>query len=68
MSVAPAKSALQIRLDAVDGPVLAKVKIGKTLKWTIVKAGLASAPSGVHNLVVCQDGNKPVDIDWISFQ
>jgi hypothetical protein len=67
-AVAPTKSVVQIHLDSVDGPVLAKVKIGKTIKWKLAKSRLAGVPTGVHDLVVCQNGNKAVDIDWISFE
>jgi beta-xylosidase len=68
MAVSPAKSVVQIHLDKVDGPVLAKVKIGKTSKWKVVKSKVASVPTGIHDLVVSQDGNKNVELDWISFE
>jgi len=68
MAVSPAKSMVQIHLDKVDGPVLAKVKIGKTSKWKVIKSKVASVPTGVHDLVVTQNGNKNVELDWIGFE
>jgi len=59
---------VEIRADKVDGPVLARVEIGKGADWTVVNAKVIGAPSGVHDLVVVQNENNNVDLDWISFQ
>ena len=59
---------VEIRADKVDGPVLARVEIGKGADWNVVKAKVTGAPSGVHDLVVVQNENNNVDLDWISFQ
>jgi hypothetical protein len=59
---------VEIHLDAVDGPLLAKVAIGKSSDWQTIKAKLDTIPSGVHDLVVTQHDNKGVDLDWISFE
>jgi hypothetical protein len=59
---------IDIRLDKVDGPLLSRIKIGKTTGWEVVHAKLINIPSGVHNLVVALKGKHNVEIDWIRFE
>jgi len=59
---------IEIRLDKTDGPVLAQVKIGKVSEWKVIKAKLQTVPTGVHDLVVTQNENNNVDLDWLSFE
>lgn len=59
---------IQIRLDNIDGPVLALVKIPKTDGWEIVKSPLSDFQPGIHNLIVKMTDNKNVEIDWVSFR
>jgi beta-xylosidase len=59
---------VEIRADKVDGPVLARVEIGKGADWQVVNAKATGAPSGVHDLVVTHNEDHNVDLDWISFQ
>lgn len=58
---------IQIRLDKVDGPVVAEVKVPKGTDWETVKAKVSKPHTGIHNLVVVQK-DSPVEIDWIQFQ
>ena len=57
----------EIRIDKADGPVLARVKIGKGSEWAVVKTKLAKVPTGLHNLFVTQRRTSNFDVDWISF-
>jgi len=66
-SVSATGTSIEIHLDKTDGPLLAKVEIGKGTDWQIVNTKLASVPGGIHNLVVTQSGDNNVDLDWISF-
>ena len=59
---------IEIRLDKADGPVLAKVEIGKGSEWKDVNAKLDSVPTGVHDLVVTQSEDNNVELDWIGFE
>ncbi len=59
---------VEIRVDKVDGPVLAKVAIGKGSDWADAKAVVSRAPAGLHNLFVTHDEDNDVDIDWVSFE
>ncbi len=59
---------LQIRLDKIDGHMLAQVKIPKGDEWNIVKSSLSEFQSGIHNLIVVLKENRNVEIDWIRFE
>lgn len=59
---------LEIRIDKVDGPIVAKVEITQNINWNITNSTLSEIPSGIHNLYIVLKGEKPVEIDWISFE
>ena len=59
---------VEIRLDKVDGPLLAKVEIEKGTEWKSASAKLDTVPEGVHDLVVILPGEGNVEIDWVSFE
>jgi hypothetical protein len=67
-SVSATGGAVEIRLDKVNGPLLARVEIGKGSKWEVINSKLANFPTGLHDLVVTQPGSNNVDLDWISFK
>jgi hypothetical protein len=67
-SVSSTGGLISIRLDKVDGPVLAKVEIGKGPEWKVADARLNSVPSGVHDIIITLDEKNNVDIDWVSFE
>lgn len=66
-SASAAGGLIEIRLDKVDGPVLAEVEIGKGSEWRVVNAKLNFIPTGVHDLVVTQGTNTSIDLDWVGF-
>jgi hypothetical protein len=59
---------VEIRLDKLDGPLLATVAIGKGSDWKVIQSTVAQVPSGIHDLVVTQNEDGDVDLDWISFE
>jgi hypothetical protein len=59
---------LEIHLDSADGPLLARITIGKNASWNVGTSKLARRPAGVHNLVVALQGDGRVELDWISFK
>jgi beta-xylosidase len=61
-------STLQIRLDKVNGILLAEVKIPISTGWNTVEARLSEYQKGIHNLVVTLKDNNSVEVDWISFK
>ncbi len=59
---------LQIRLDKVNGPVIAEVKIPKSTAWKIAEAKVSNYQSGIHHLVVELKDENRVEVDWIKFE
>jgi len=59
---------LQIRLNKVDGSIIAEVAIPKDTEWNTINSPLSGYQTGIHNLVVLLKDNKNVEIDWITFE
>jgi len=59
---------IEIRLDKIDGTLLAKVNVAAGKQWTITEATLLKYISGKHNIYIISAGDTPVEIDWISFE
>ena len=59
--------AVEIRLDKVDGPLVAEVTIPKSSDWTTAEVKVSKIKNGTHNLVVVSKDNNPVEIDWLQF-
>jgi hypothetical protein len=59
---------LELRLDTVDGPVIARVEIPKCNEWSIVNSHVSELRSEIHNLTVLLADGNAVEIDWISFE
>jgi hypothetical protein len=59
---------LQIRVNSIDGPVIAEVKISKTNDWKINTAGITKQQTGIKHLFIVSKDGKPVDVDWVKFQ
>jgi hypothetical protein len=57
----------QVRLNGVDGPVIAEVTIPKSTNWSTVEVKVSKLQSGVQNLVLVLE-DSPVEIDWIQFR
>jgi hypothetical protein len=59
---------VQIRLNDVNGKVIAGLKIPKGKVMSEVKAKIAVALQGVNNLVLVLEDNVPVEVDWVRFE
>ncbi|MGE5521872.1 MAG: family 43 glycosylhydrolase [Candidatus Dadabacteria bacterium] len=59
---------IEIHTGALNGPVLAEVKMSKTAGWKIVKAPIKKFRPEVQNLFIVSKENYPVEIDWVSFE
>jgi hypothetical protein len=59
---------LQIRLDNLDGPIIAELKIKKGSGWNVCEARLSKFLPGIHNLIVVSGSDTPVEVDWIRFK
>jgi hypothetical protein len=58
----------EIRIDRIDGPLVAQVEIPNVTDWRISNAKLAQSPAGVHNLFLILKDAKNVEIDWVKFE
>jgi hypothetical protein len=61
-------SALEIHLDKEDGPLVGRVKVGKSSDWQLAKASAKKIPAGVHDLFVTHANGGPVEVDWVTFK
>jgi hypothetical protein len=59
---------VEIHLDSLDGPVVAKVKIDRGTEWNIAHSKPGRIPSGLHNLFVTQTEKSIVALDWVRFE
>ena len=59
---------VELRLDKLDGPVIAEVNIPKSSTWTTAKAKVTGIKNGTHNLIVVSKDDNPVEIDWVQFE
>ena len=60
--------AIDIRIDAVDGQLLAEADIAENTDWSVVKSALSGSPAGIHDMFVILKDSKIVEIDWIKFE
>jgi hypothetical protein len=59
---------IKIRIDKIDGPLAAQVKIPENADWSVVSSIRIELPSGIHDLLVMLKDTKSVEIDWIKFE
>ncbi|MEO7975636.1 family 43 glycosylhydrolase [Flavobacterium sp.] len=60
---------LQIRTKGFEGPLIAEVKIPAGTNWSDIKIPVKKFEGGIQNLVVVlNENNKNVEVDWISFK
>jgi hypothetical protein len=59
---------LELRLDKADGTLVAKISVPKGAAFAEVTAKVAASLKGAQNLVLVSKEDKPVEIDWISFE
>lgn len=59
---------IEIRSGQADGPLIAKLLLAKGSSMKITQAVLAKQVSGNHNLFIVSKSDKPVYIDWLSFE
>jgi hypothetical protein len=67
-ALSPTGGSVEIRVDKLDGPLVARVEIAKNASWTLAKAPLSESPHGVHDLFVILKDAKNVEIDWVKFE
>lgn len=58
---------LEIRVDALSGPVVAVVKVEPGNGWKTYTAPVAKSPKGIHHLVAVLKSDQPIEVDWLRF-
>jgi hypothetical protein len=58
---------LQIRLDKINGPLVAEVIIPKGKDWKLIDSKVSKLQSGVHNLFIVSKASQ-LEVDWIRFK
>ncbi|MFL9843586.1 family 43 glycosylhydrolase [Flavobacterium rhizosphaerae] len=58
---------IEIRIDAIDGPLLATVKLNDIQQWDTITSPITKFAAGVHNLYVISKGDNTAQVDWVSF-
>lgn len=61
------ESIIQLRLDNLNGPLLAEVKIPASQEWDVIQTNIKKYKQGKHNVIVTTKGDNPVEIDWVMF-
>jgi hypothetical protein len=59
---------IQIRINDIDGPLLAEVPVLPGNDWQVIKKPLKHFEPGVHHLVVVSKDGSEIEIDWIRFE
>ena len=59
---------VQLRLDNINGPVIAKATIPKGKEWSLGSYPLSKYYTGIHNLVVQLLDDSNIEIDCVSFK
>lgn len=61
-------STIEIRLNSIDGPAIARVDIPEDGKWEVTETVLTSYQPGIHDLFIGLEKGNSVEIDWIQFE
>jgi hypothetical protein len=59
---------VQLRLNSINGPLLAEVKIAPGNTWVATKKTISTSQNGVQHLFIVSKTDSPVAIDWVSFE
>jgi hypothetical protein len=59
---------LELRLNALDGPVVAQLNTTKTQGWNGITVSLEKFPAGIHDLFLISKSTSSVEIDWVKFE
>jgi hypothetical protein len=59
---------LLLTLNSLNGPVVAKINISKGEAWQTVKVATLAVKPGVQNLFITSTDNRPIALDWVSFE
>jgi hypothetical protein len=61
-------STMEIHADQLNGPLIAKINLGKASNWTYTRTIISKSPVGVHDLFIVVTNANPAEVDWIRFE
>jgi hypothetical protein len=64
----PTGGTIQIRMNDINGPLLAEVLVPAGKDWQLIKKALIHFEPGIHHLVAVLKDHNEVAIDWIRFE
>ncbi|MDI1256183.1 MAG: family 43 glycosylhydrolase [Flavobacterium sp.] len=64
----PTGGTIEIRIDKIDGPLLANLKVAPGTKWYMAEAPLLKYSPRIHSIYIISSQNTPIEIDWITFE
>ncbi|MGC8824570.1 MAG: family 43 glycosylhydrolase [Bacteroidales bacterium] len=59
---------IELKLNNVNNPSIAKMIIPPANQWQIVKFKVNALKPGLHNLLVSSADDRKVEIDWLTFE
>ena len=66
--LAKKKCTFTVRVDHLNGPIVAQVNIPASINWDIISSSLKEIPTGIHDIFITMNNAAEVNIDWISFE
>ena len=66
--ISPTGSVLGLCLDDQNSGAVSAIKLAATDEWKITRVKISKIKTGIHNLILTNNGDNPVEIDWISFK
>ncbi len=67
-AMSPTGGTIQIRLNQINGPVIAQIKIPRGDTWSVTSSRLRKFKSGIYDLFILLKNDKPAEVDWIRFE
>ena len=59
---------LELRADAVDGPVLATIPVPGSYTWAERTVTLTQDIDGIHDLYLLMTNGSHIEVDWVTFK
>ncbi len=65
--ISPKGGVLTVCQDSQNAGMVSKIKVPASVEWKTVRVKISGIKSGIHNLILSNTGDHPVEIDWIRF-
>ena len=68
MAKNPIGGSIEIRLKAIDGPIVSSINLNKSAIWSLSSSKLKQPIAGLNDIFIISTSNNPLEIDWVSFE